>query len=506
MTPPHPPRWPPYLVLAAFVVLLLSPTVIAAAGLVATAVATAAVRRARGRREQGRRVRTLPGRRRHGSTSLEGPAPRGRSDAVLGTAAGGRPFVLTDHQLSAHTLILGASGAGKTTTMLTILTDQVRRGRAVVAIDMKGSPEFARELATAAERAGRPFRLWTLDGPGHWNPLANGNPAELKDRLISAERWTEPHYQRAAERYVQTVLQVWHHAHPDRAPTLRDVAELMDHRGLVAMLRDVPRPVATRVQDYLVSLGRDQLSAVRGLETRLAIISESHSGAYLEAGEAMVGTIHLQAALREREVVLFSLNSSRYGKLAAQVGALAVQDLTAAMGSRLEESRSAAAVSDGAVRPEPAMIAVDELSALGPEHVLKLIAQGREAGMPVVVATQELADLERAARGLRDQLVGITGVKIAHRQDVPASAQTIAEIAGTERVWEHTFQTDRRALIPARDTGRGTRREVDRYRIEPDTIKTLPTGHAVVITKIPTSNVQRVQVHRAGSATTQLER
>ena len=388
--------------------------------------------------------------------------------------------------------------------MLKIATDQVRRGHGIVAIDMKGAPDFAADLEAAAKRAGRPFRLWTLDGPGHWNPLANGNPAELKDRLISAERWTEPHYQRAAERYVQTVLQIWQQARPDRTPTLRDIVDLMDHRRLVVMLRDLPSPLSARVRDYLASLGPDQLSAVRGLETRLAIIADSHTGAYLEPGRS--GTIDLRSALRDREVVLFSLNSSRYGQLAAQAGALVIQDLTAAMGSRLEVDPDR---SHGRHRPaqlEPAMIAVDELSALGAEHVLNLVARGRAAGLPVVVATQELADLERAARGLRDQLVGITGVKIAHRQDVPSSARTIAEIAGTERVWEHTFQTDRRALLPSRDTGRGTRRQVERYRVDPDTIKTLPTGEAIVITKIPTSSVQKVRVHRPPVAADHLER
>ena len=55
-------------------------------------------------------------------------------------------------------LILGASGAGKSTTLLTILTDQIRRGRPVVAIDMKGSPAFAaRACARRPRAAGRPF-------------------------------------------------------------------------------------------------------------------------------------------------------------------------------------------------------------------------------------------------------------------------------------------------------------------------------------------------------------
>ena len=42
-------------------------------------------------------------------------------------------------------------------------------------------------------------------------------PTELKDKLIATERFTEPHYQRAAERYVQTVLQVLARAHPGPA-------------------------------------------------------------------------------------------------------------------------------------------------------------------------------------------------------------------------------------------------------------------------------------------------
>ncbi|HEY5318618.1 MAG TPA: TraM recognition domain-containing protein, partial [Solirubrobacteraceae bacterium] len=272
-----------------------------------------------------------------------------------------------------------------------------------------------------------------------------------------------------------------------------DVVALMDHRRLAVMLRGVDRDLARRVQGYLASLGPDQLSAVRGLETRLAILAESHAGTYLTPSGSE--TIDMQAAVSDRQVVLFSLNASRYPQLAAQVGALVAQNLNAVMGSRLEHG-------DGA---DPFMIAIDELSALGAEHVLNLVARGREALFPVVAATQELADIDRVARGLADQLLGIPAVKIAHRQDLPTSAKMLAEISGTERAWEHTYHTDRRALLPDRDTGRGTRRQVERYRVEPDTIKTLPPGEAVVIAKIPTASVDRVRV-RPPRTNDQLER
>ena len=133
----------------------------------------------------------------------------------------------------------------------------------------------AAELARAAKAAGRGFRVWTPDGPSLWNPLAHGNATELKDKLISMERFSEIHYQRAAERYLQLTLQLLQLAGgAGRPPTLHDVVSLMDPARLEALLRLVPEAFADRVHGYLAELTPDQLSAIRGLGTRLAIIDE----------------------------------------------------------------------------------------------------------------------------------------------------------------------------------------------------------------------------------------
>jgi hypothetical protein len=419
----------------------------------------------------------------------------GRVVTVLGTASGGAPAALTHRQLESHTVIVGASGSGKSTTLLRILTDQILKGKGVVAIDMKGSPAFAEQLARAAEEAGRPFRLWTPDGPSTWNPLACGNATELKDKLISTEWFTEIHYQRAAERYLQSVLQVLMSTRgPQRPPTLHDVVATMEPSRLEGLLRGAPQELANRVHDYLGTLTSDQLSAIRGLGTRLAIITESHTGRYMGNPDAASGAggpsapvapIELRAALRGEQVVLFSLNSSSYGKLAAQLGALAIQDVITVAGERL---------SDPSLR-HPANVAVDEFSALERgDHVLGLNARCREAGIGSMVSAQEPTDFERAARGLLNQILGSTAVKIVHRLDVPSSADMIAQLAGTETVWEHSHQIEHHPLFGDRETGRSVAREVERFLVHPNVIKSLPTGRAVVITKVPDSRVQIVDV------------
>jgi conjugal transfer pilus assembly protein TraD len=412
--------------------------------------------------------------------------PSGQDAIRLGRDLRGRRVMITEGDLSAHGLILGASGSGKTTALSTILKQQIRQGRPVVAIDMKGSSAFAGRLADAAAAAGRPFKLWSPDGPSFWNPLQHGNATELKDKLISTERFTEPHYQRAAERYLQTILQVLQHAHPERQPTLAEVVTLMDPRRLPVALREVPAPLADRVQDYLTGITPDQRSAIRGLQTRLAIVTESESGPYLAPA---AGAIDIAAALAGREVIVFSLNSSRYGQFAAQLGTLAVQDLICATGDRLDQLRHGKPVAQ-------ATIAIDEFSGIGGAHMVALFARGREAGISGLLATQEMADLDRAGRGVRDQILGNTAVKLILRQDVPESANLAAALAGTEKVWEETRQIGG-SIFGGLPPG-GTRREAEQFIVHPNTIKSLRTGDAILISKLRGGRAQTIRVTPPG--------
>jgi conjugal transfer pilus assembly protein TraD len=452
--------------------LLAGPPSWATAALVAGLLARLAV-------AVGRRSRTRAAARAAAGAAAE------RGAVTLGTDSTGRLVVLSEHALSAHGLILGASGAGKSTTLLRILASRIHDGCPVVAIDLKGSPGFAAELRGAAAAAGRPFACWTPDGGASWNPLRSGNPTELKDKLIATEHFTEPHYQRAAERYVQAALRVLIALAPVRGePTLQGVVEALDPQRLLALARGLPGPDGERIRDYVESLTPDGLSAVRGLASRLAVISESHVGAHLLPKP---GAIDLQGALAGEQVVLFSLNASTYGGLAAQLGTLVVQDLVAAAGRRLTQGQT-----------DPAIIGIDEFSALGSDNLLALLARGREAGVSVVLATQELADLDRAGHGLRDQVLGNTAVKIAHRQEVPRSAVAVAEMAGSERTWERSFQL--RPIEPRTPRGRQgeTLRLVDRYLVEPDQVRSLPTGQAVVIVRTPRSSTRLTRITPPG--------
>lgn len=110
---------------------------------------------------------------------------------------------LSPEHLRQHTLVLGATGTGKTTSLLTLAEGMVGSGAGLCVIDLKADPQFADALALIAKAHGSSFRCWSIGGPERWNPFAHGDQTELMNKIIELEEWTEPHYKRSAQRYLQ---------------------------------------------------------------------------------------------------------------------------------------------------------------------------------------------------------------------------------------------------------------------------------------------------------------
>jgi hypothetical protein len=73
---------------------------------------------------------------------------------------------------------------------------------------------------------------------------------------------------------------------------------------------------------------------------------------------------------------------------------------------------------------------------------------------------------------------------------VPASAHAVAQMTGTEWGWVET-----RTVGPVGLRGaRGSRRQVEQPVVHPNTIKSLRTGEAVAITKLPSMRVRVMRV------------
>jgi len=361
-----------------------------------------------------------------------------------------------------HTLIVGATGSGKTVSQSWIATRAVEAGFGAVVVDPKGDPDLRQTLQDAARASGRAFLEWTPEGPLVYNPYARGTDTEIADKALAGERYTEPHYQRQAQRYLGHAVRALRAAGETVTPAT--LLRCLDPIELEVLGRRLEEPTARSLWHYLDSLTPRQQADLAGCRDRLAVLVESDLGPWLDPSREAVRTLDLGMAIGWRAVVYMSLDADRRPLAAQMLGAALISDLVTT-------------VADYQSQPTPTLIGIDEFSALAADQVPRLFARARSAGFSLLLGTQEIADL-RAAGGetLRDQVLGNLGAIIAHRQVVPESAELLAGIAGTHGAW---ITTEHR---PARGGGRGwTRSRGREYAIHPDQLKSLSCGTAAVI-------------------------
>jgi hypothetical protein len=440
------------------------------------------------RREGGgqlARVRGELSRRRHGTQRVRG------NRLVLGADRSGHrvtvPFGSAD---GVRAFVPGAPGSGKTVTLTAHSIAYARRGYGVVAIDPKGDRSFRDALRCVAAECGREFLEWTPEGPTSYNPLARGSALEVTDKALAGEQWTEPHYLRQAQRYLNLELQAMESA-GDWPPTLRSVVDHLDPGRLDGLVDRVDGEVGERLRAYLDGLSPRARVDLEGARNRLAVLAESHLGSLLCPSQDRV-EIELKGALHDRAIVYFQLDADRFPLASQMLGAAIVSDLVALTGELQGQ-------------PKRALILIDEFSAVAAEEVSRLLSRSRSAGLSVLIGTQALADLSLARPGdgtdsLRRQVLSHVDYVVAHRQSEPEAADLLAQMAGTRPAWSVARHV-RKTPWGFETTGDATRRKTREFIYHPDEFKRLGTGEAVVIEPASRRDAERVRVWRADAET-----
>src|SRR3954466_4435288 len=190
-----------------------------------------------------------------------------------------------------HTLVVGATGSGKTVTQAWIAGRLITAGHGAVVIDPKGDRLLRDELEHVARKARRTLRVWTPEGPAVYNPFAHGTDTELADKVLAGETYTEPHYLRQAQRYLGHAVRAL--KANGRPVTVMTLSEAMVPARLEVWGRSLPDEDAKRIHDYVDSLSGEQKRGLAGTRDRLAILAESDVSDYLWRREPTRHNIHL---------------------------------------------------------------------------------------------------------------------------------------------------------------------------------------------------------------------
>ncbi len=390
----------------------------------------------------------------------------------------GSPILLSDQDANLHTLAIGTTGSGKTTTVCNIVESAIDRQIPVFYVDGKGDGNLANKLKEYAGYQQRPFYLFSMCGESvRYNPLAVGGSTSKKDRIVELREWSEDHYRKIAEGYLQTVFYIL--AQCGQSIDLITLAKYLSPDALYHLARQSNNQAVLAQIEKL----EDKEKQISSLIAEIENMANSEIGHLFDCqGDDQNDVLTLSKALEENAVVYFCLKPLAFPAYASSLGKLIINDLKALASLQLE-------------KPEKKIIYTifDEFSVFAGDQIINLINQGRSAGIHAILSTQSLADISRCGgEALLGQTLSNCNNYLIQRQNYPQDAEQLAHIIGTSDNFQITSQVDMRAGT----TGVGSVRATKEFMVHPDKIKRLKQGEGIVVNK-QKFNVQYAQFRQS---------
>ena len=347
---------------------------------------------------------------------------------------------------ASHIVALGASGGGKTQSILRLAIAHLAMGWQVIVIDGKEEPATAAEFARLATNHARRIRTWP--GP-HSLDLFRGDAGTQRDRWMAAMNWTEPYYRSVANSILTLAID-----EPNGPP--KSAVELLSR---LDMTRLKATWAGTERAPLAAALTAGELQGLR--HRAFALLNDLAS-----LGAIPHNTSTSSWSWEDSDATWITLPTSTRPEAAAALGRALLVDAI----SYLRDSKRRCT-------NRPVLLIIEELGALVSADpttanlVIETVERGRSANVRCIVSAQTpegLGDMSAQARLLH----GGAAV-LAHRMPNP---EPIVKLLGTTLDFE--------ASLAVADTGelgaRGSLREQHQWRVPPDVLRQLPAGHALL--------------------------
>jgi hypothetical protein len=422
---------------------------------------------------------------------------------VLGYDRNKRPFVWTDGDRSLQSIIVGMTGAGKTTVQANIITQDIYRDVPVIIIDGKGDLEFYDLIISHALRARRLHQFKIIaparpDISSFYNPFW-GSEKEFLSRaemVFGAFGVRHEFFGQHQRTYLLCLAHIlWR---TGKYFNFRDLLIMAKDKvvqqeqieiaernsaGLPAKQKENLRAAVHELQQLWED--RDHLAKVQGLIDQLLPFIQH------EDLEAITGSysqiVNPQLAIDNNLILYVSLNLNKKSEPLKILGRIILQDLQYIIGEKYEDEvqRSRAG------RPFVSVI-LDEFASFTYLNFAHIMATARGSNTGFLLSLQTDWQLRRAdahlGHGFMEEVLSHANNKIMLRNRHYASAERFVREAARFPKQRYTWSVEKSSLLgfeqaPALLT-KGTMSDVGAATADPNLlahILQMPTGHMDVL-------------------------
>jgi len=397
------------------------------------------------------------------------------------------PVYISKQEMGMHTQVVGATGFGKTASVLLSRIDyDLRNGHGMVFVDGKGDLESYFQLLALVKKYGREKDFHVFSPvikriSQRWNPLIRGTPTEIKDRLIGSQIWSEEFYKKKGEEVILTLLNAF-----------ADLKVTASFKKLERILEDpdydfcqgkkfTSAEVEQKFKRYQERFKAD-VKNYGGLASDISLISSSDFGKLFEV-EPGAG-IDLLEAYQKNQIIYFHLPVLGLEESAKRIGRMVIHDLKTVC-AHIQTTT----IAD---KRHFFPVYIDEFASFAGINFTELLNKARSAGVAITILHQSLGDLQSISDNFAKQIFENTNCKIILHIDDPQTIETYCKMIGTQSTVKYTYQTERNLLMRQKSGGASSR-EVEEFIVHPNEFRSLQVGHGVIYIK-SSGRVHRVKL------------
>lgn len=387
----------------------------------------------------------------------------------------GEEVYIKTRQRAMHTQVIGTTNAGKTeSVILPWAIQDIEQGRGLILIDGKADRSLLDKLWSYSVKHNRQkdFRLFSLSSieeSHQFNPLLNGSPEEVAERVFNSFEFENEYYRSVQFEIFAQVMRIF--SESKETPTFFKVFEAISAPSKLKALVEKTENQSLKnwVKHYAGLPLTEVAQRTSGLTAALSHFAFGRTSALFNS---VSPSIDLDTALNENQIIYFQLPVMLSPFLGKASGKMILQCLQSAVANRHRgENRNHNFYS----------VFLDDFSEYLYPGFVTILNKSRSANVGIVFAHQALGDIKTMGDAIANSILTNANLKVFMRGNDPESAEYFSKVIGTVKSVKYTSRT-KRGIWQQEDTGDASAREVDEFIVHPNRFKSeLGVGQAVMV-------------------------
>ena len=367
-----------------------------------------------------------------------------------------KDLLFRDLEKKKHSVVVGASGFGKTVLLDTLMYDDMKNNKPVIYIDPKGDSKTLRQFINLCRLAGRDYSIFSehYNGQGSisLNLTKDGTATHIADRIHYSFDWSEEHYETLCYRALKSSIS-----------SLKEASEAIDFSNILKKVKEL--------SDQKNQDREFNRKDVEGLVARLENIVQSDFGTKLNGEGQSISDVW-----NTGNCVYIGLPVLGYPKIARALGKIILGDLSYAVYKKYV---------DLSVEFErvltPYGVYIDELSAVITDEFIELLNKCRGVKMELTFAFQSPSDINKVNPDLCEQILENCSNWFVLKQRMEKGANLFSEAIGTLEGKKNTVR-----VKDGEEQSQGSQRAVEELVVHANLIKNLNPGQCILLRHGPT--------------------